>query len=67
VSSGTSLAKKRAGVLTIWRAWPIFGEDQKAIVFGAVDYANGRVLWQTCPRKGETAFIAFLFAATSRD
>jgi hypothetical protein len=29
-------------------------------VFGAVDYANGRVLWQTCPRKGETAFIAFL-------
>jgi transposase len=39
---------------------PAAGEDQKAVVFGAVDYASGQVLWQTHPRKGETAFIAFL-------
>ena len=39
---------------------PAAGEDQKAIVFGAVDYASGHVRWQTCPRTGETAFTAFL-------
>lgn len=39
---------------------PAAGEDQKAVVFGAVDYATGQVLWQTSPRKGEVAFSAFL-------
>ena len=39
---------------------PAAGEDQKAVVFGAVDYASGQVLWQTSARKGETAFMAFL-------
>jgi transposase len=39
---------------------PAAGEDQKAVVFGAVDYATGQVVWQTSPRKGEVAFSAFL-------
>lgn len=39
---------------------PAAGEDQKAVVFGAVDYATGQVLWQTSLRKGEAAFSAFL-------
>ena len=39
---------------------PAAGEDQKAVVFGAVDYATGQVLWQTSARKGEAAFSAFL-------
>ena len=30
------------------------------MVFGAVDYATGQVLWQTSARKGEAAFSAFL-------
>lgn len=30
------------------------------MVFGAVDYATGQVLWQTSLRKGEAAFSAFL-------
>lgn len=39
---------------------PEAGEDHKFVVFGAVDYATGQVLWQISPRKGETAFTAFL-------
>jgi hypothetical protein len=39
---------------------PAAGEDQKFTVFGAVDSATGQVLWQTSPRKGETACMAFL-------
>ncbi len=39
---------------------PAAGEDQKFTVFGAVDDATGHVLWQISPRKGETAFTAFL-------
>lgn len=39
---------------------PAAGEDQKFTVFGAVDYASGRIIWQSSERKGEEAFAAFL-------
>jgi putative transposase len=39
---------------------PAAGEDQKAVIFGAVEYATGQIVWQTSPRKGEAAFSAFL-------
>jgi integrase len=43
-----------------WQKIPAAGEDQKAVVFGAVDDASGQVLWHICAHKGETAFMAFL-------
>jgi transposase len=39
---------------------PAAGEDRKCAVFGAVDYASGRVLFQMSAQKGEAAFLAFL-------
>ena len=39
---------------------PAAGEDRKFAVFGAVDYASGRILQQISARKGEDAFLAFL-------
>jgi transposase len=39
---------------------PAAGEDHKCAVFGAVDYASGRVFYQVSARKGEEAFAAFL-------
>ncbi len=39
---------------------PAAGEDHKCAVFGAVDYASGRVFYQLSARKGEDAFLAFL-------
>jgi transposase len=39
---------------------PAAGEDHKCAVFGAVDYASGRVWYQFSARKGEDAFAAFL-------
>jgi len=48
--------RRRGGVTRV----PAAGEDRKMAVFGAVDYASGRVIWQTSERKGERAFMAFL-------
>lgn len=39
---------------------PAAGEDSKFVVYGAVDYATGQVIWQTSARKGEETFLAFL-------
>jgi DDE superfamily endonuclease len=39
---------------------PAAGEDQKFVVFGALDYASGRLLHTLSARKGEDAFITFL-------
>lgn len=39
---------------------PAAGKDRKKAVYGAVDYASGRVIWQVHARKWERAFIAFL-------
>jgi transposase len=39
---------------------PAAGEDEKFVVFGALDYATGQLVIQSCPRKGEEAFAAFL-------
>jgi DDE superfamily endonuclease len=36
------------------------GEDKKFAVFGALDYASGRVTWHVSAQKGEQAFLAFL-------
>jgi hypothetical protein len=39
---------------------PAAGEDQKFVVFGALDYASGRLLHTLSARKGEEAFMTFL-------
>lgn len=39
---------------------PAAGEDHKFVVFGAVDYASGRLLHTLSDRKGEDAFLTFL-------
>jgi transposase len=39
---------------------PAAGEDGKFVVFGALDYASGQVVWQLSPRKDGKAFVAFL-------
>ena len=39
---------------------PAAGEDRKFVVFGARDYATGRVLWRLGPRKDAAAFVDFL-------
>jgi hypothetical protein len=35
---------------------PAAGEDGKFVVFGAVDYASGQIVWQLGPRKDGSAF-----------
>jgi transposase len=39
---------------------PAAGEDAKFVVYGAVDYATGKVIWQSYERKDGEAFVAFL-------
>jgi len=39
---------------------PAAGEDRKCAVFGAVDYASGRIFFQVTARKGQDAFQTFL-------
>lgn len=39
---------------------PAAGADQKFVVFGAVDYTTGQVIWQVSDNKGEEAFTTFL-------
>jgi transposase len=39
---------------------PAAGEDSKFAVFGALDYASGKVLWHLSPSKHGRAFVAFL-------
>jgi transposase len=39
---------------------PAAGADQKSVVFGAVDYASGQVIFQLSAYKGEVPFMAFL-------
>ena len=39
---------------------PAAGEDRKFAVFGALDYASGRLVCQTAGRKDGAAFVAFL-------
>jgi transposase len=39
---------------------PAAGEDEKFVVYGALDYATGQLIWQTSARKGDEAFAAFL-------
>ena len=39
---------------------PAAGEDARFIVYGALDYASGRVTWQTAPAKGAGTFVTFL-------
>jgi transposase len=36
------------------------GADQKCAIFGALDYASGRLVYALSARKDETAFMAFL-------
>jgi transposase len=40
--------------------FPAAGEDQKFVVFGALDYASGRLIHQTSPTKDGAAFATFL-------
>jgi transposase len=39
---------------------PAAGTDQRIAVYGAVDYASGRVVWQMASQKDGTGFAAFL-------
>jgi len=39
---------------------PAAGADQRRAVFGALDYASGRLAWQVHEHKGGAAFAAFL-------
>lgn len=39
---------------------PAAGADARFVVWGALDYASGRVLWEIGQRKDGTAFVAFL-------
>ncbi len=39
---------------------PAAGADQRIAVYGALDYASGRVVWQTAPKKDGAGFAAFL-------
>ena len=36
------------------------GADQRIAVYGALDYASGRLVWQTASHKDGTGFAAFL-------
>lgn len=40
--------------------FPAAGEDHKFVVFGALDYASGRLIHQNSPTKDGEAFAAFL-------
>jgi transposase len=39
---------------------PAAGDDHKSMLYGALDYATGQVIWQHYPQKGTEAFTAFL-------
>jgi transposase len=39
---------------------PTAGEDARFTVYGALDYASGRVTWQTAAHKNRATFVAFL-------
>jgi transposase len=39
---------------------PAAGADRTRVVFGAMDYATGQVIWHLSPRKDSEAFVAFL-------
>jgi len=39
---------------------PAAGENRKFVVFGALDYATGQIVWQLSPRKDGAAFVTFL-------
>jgi transposase len=39
---------------------PAAGEDRKFVVYGAVEYASGRIVHQLSDEKGEMAFMTFL-------
>lgn len=39
---------------------PSAGQDFKVAVFGAVNYATGRLVWRTARRKNQHEFLAFL-------
>ena len=39
---------------------PAAGEDARFTAYGALDYASGRVVWQTAPAKNAATFVAFL-------
>jgi transposase len=39
---------------------PAAGDDHKCAIFGGLDYASGRIVHQTHPRKDEDAFMTFL-------
>lgn len=39
---------------------PAAGADQRIAVYGALDYASGRLVWRTAPRKDGVGFAACL-------
>lgn len=39
---------------------PAAGADARFTVYGALDYASGRLIWQTAPRKDSGTYVAFL-------
>ena len=39
---------------------PAAGEDARFTVYGALDYASGRLTWQTADQKNSAPFVAFL-------
>jgi len=39
---------------------PAAGEDARFVVYGALDYAAGRVSWRIAPTKDAATFVAFL-------
>jgi transposase len=52
----TRLWRRRGTKLRV----PAAGEDARFTVYGALDYASGRLLWQIAPRKCGGSFVAFL-------
>ena len=48
--------RRRGCVLRV----PAAGEDKKFVVYGGLDYASGRVVWQTAATKDSAAFARFL-------
>jgi transposase len=50
------LWRRRGSTLRV----PAAGEDARFTVYGALDYASGRVIWQTAPHKNAATFVAFL-------
>ena len=39
---------------------PAAGADQRIALYGALDYASGRLVWRAAPRKDGAGFAAFL-------